>query len=205
MFINNISLLSIYNFKAFKKNIKFKKYNYGITKFIKNRKKYVLRKKVTNYVFLYNIAYTWSKLNVGKRYYTKYVQLLNCFKYFFTDLNLISLQRNSFNFLNYVTLPKKILIHSIFFTKGISFKTKLMANQKQGFWFTTTGIRDPNTNKNFVFEDNLFSMDHALLRSLQNSTVTYKDLLNAIFVLTFKILIHLRRLLVLLCFKNIKL
>ena len=58
MFIDNISPLSIYNFKAFKKNIKFKKYNYGITKFIKNRKKYVLRKKVTNYVFLYSIAYT---------------------------------------------------------------------------------------------------------------------------------------------------
>ena len=96
-------------------------------------------------------------------------------------------------------------MHTIFFSKGISFKTKLMTNQKQGFWFTTTGIKDSNTNKNFVLENDLFSMDHILLRSLQNSTLTYKDLLNAAFVLTFKVLIHLRRLLVLLCFRNIKL
>ena len=45
------SMESVYKFKTFKKNIKFKRYNRGITRFIINRKKYVLRKKRTTLIF----------------------------------------------------------------------------------------------------------------------------------------------------------
>ena len=34
-----------YKFKSFKKNIKFKRFNKGLTRFIINRRKYILRKK----------------------------------------------------------------------------------------------------------------------------------------------------------------
>ena len=45
------SMESAYKFKTFKKNIKFKRYNRGITRFIINRKKYILRKKRTTLIF----------------------------------------------------------------------------------------------------------------------------------------------------------
>lgn len=40
-----------YKFKTFKKNIKFKRFNRGLTRFIINRKKYILRKKRTTFIF----------------------------------------------------------------------------------------------------------------------------------------------------------
>lgn len=54
---NSSQVLSLYEFKTFKKNLRFKKYNLGITKFIKNRKKYFVRKRRTsniiNYIYMY--------------------------------------------------------------------------------------------------------------------------------------------------------
>lgn len=47
----------VYKFKIFKKTTKFKKYNKGLTRFIINRKKYILRKKKTSYAFLYNLSF----------------------------------------------------------------------------------------------------------------------------------------------------
>ena len=40
-----------YKFKLFKKNIKFKRFNRGLTRFIINRRKYILRKKRTIFIF----------------------------------------------------------------------------------------------------------------------------------------------------------
>ena len=40
-----------YKFKFFKKNIKFKRFNRGLTRFIINRRKYILRKKRTIFIF----------------------------------------------------------------------------------------------------------------------------------------------------------
>ena len=53
--------LDIYKFKAYKKNLRFKKYNVGITKFIKNRKKYIVRKRVNSNLLLYKYSCVWSK------------------------------------------------------------------------------------------------------------------------------------------------
>ena len=49
LFFDNIgSLIKVYEFKSFKRNLKFKKYNIGVTRFIKNRKKYITRKRFTS-------------------------------------------------------------------------------------------------------------------------------------------------------------
>lgn len=53
MYITN----KVYRFKTFKKNIRFLKHNRGLTKFIINRKKYILRKKRTSLQFIASI--TW--------------------------------------------------------------------------------------------------------------------------------------------------
>ena len=46
----------VYKFKTFKKNIRFLKHNRGLTKFIINRKKYILRKKRTSLQFIAGIT-----------------------------------------------------------------------------------------------------------------------------------------------------
>ena len=60
MSIDNIllnSMIKVYRFKLFKKTTKFKRYNRGITKFIINRKKYILRKKRTSAQMMFNLTY----------------------------------------------------------------------------------------------------------------------------------------------------
>ena len=65
---NKFDLLkNTYRYKVFKKNLKFKKLNRGITKFIINRKKYLKRKKKTNLVLYYQVALFWSKLYSKKK------------------------------------------------------------------------------------------------------------------------------------------
>ena len=57
MFSMNL-MKKVYKFKTFKKTTKFKKYNKGITKFIFNRKKYILRKKRNSLQFkLFNVHF----------------------------------------------------------------------------------------------------------------------------------------------------
>ena len=60
MYVDNVFLSSmtrVYRFKLFKKTTKFKRYNRGITKFIINRKKYILRKKRTSTQLMFNLTY----------------------------------------------------------------------------------------------------------------------------------------------------
>lgn len=60
MHVDNIflgSMVKVYRFKLFKKTTKFKRYNKGITKFIINRKKYILRKKRTSLQMMFNLTY----------------------------------------------------------------------------------------------------------------------------------------------------
>ena len=52
------SILKVYRFKLFKKTMKFKRYNRGLTRFIINRKKYILRKKRTSLQFMFNLTYS---------------------------------------------------------------------------------------------------------------------------------------------------
>ena len=54
---STLSMKKIYKFKIFKKTTKFKRYNRGLTRFIINRKKYILRKKRTSYQLMFNLSF----------------------------------------------------------------------------------------------------------------------------------------------------
>ena len=90
---NKFDLLkNTYRYKVFKKNLKFKKLNRGITKFIINRKKYLKRKKKTNLVLYYQVALFWSKLYSKKKRCISFFYFLNSFKKTFLVTNVTFLR-----------------------------------------------------------------------------------------------------------------
>ena len=60
----------------FKRSTKFKRYNRGITKFVMNRRKYIVRKRVANEISKFLIPLFWSKYFSTKRQFTRFFQLL---------------------------------------------------------------------------------------------------------------------------------
>ena len=79
-----VSMEKIYKFKIFKKTTKFKRYNRGLTRFIINRKKYILRKKRTSYQLMFNLSFFWSKFYMTLRHVNRYSQLLGSLNYSLT-------------------------------------------------------------------------------------------------------------------------
>lgn len=67
---------SIHSFKVFRRSTKFKRYNRGITKFIMNRRRYIVRKKVANEISKFLIPLSWSQYFSTKRQFTRFFQLL---------------------------------------------------------------------------------------------------------------------------------
>ena len=72
-----MSIKKVYKFKIFKKTTKFKRYNRGLTRFIINRKKYILRKKRTSLQLMFNLSFFWSKSYMLLRHTNRYSQLLS--------------------------------------------------------------------------------------------------------------------------------
>ena len=85
---STLSMKKIYKFKIFKKTTKFKRYNRGLTRFIINRKKYILRKKRTSYQLMFNLSFFWSKFYMSLRHVNRYNQLLGSFDYSLTLPNV---------------------------------------------------------------------------------------------------------------------
>jgi len=81
------SILKIYRFKLFKKTTKFKRYNRGLTRFITNRKKYILRKKRTSLQFMVNLTYFWTQSYQDLRNSVRFLQSLNSLEYSLTLSN----------------------------------------------------------------------------------------------------------------------
>ena len=114
-----IYIKNIYNFKIFKKNIKFKKYNKGFSKYIINRKKYFLKKKRTNFFFYYFIVNNWTLYFNRLRRYIKYYQMLCILNKlysipsieFFSKNNLLGVPFNS------ARVPVKNLLNKFFIKK----------------------------------------------------------------------------------------
>ena len=68
---------SVYVFKMFKKTTKFKRFRKYKTGFIMNRKKYILRRKVSRFQVLFNSAYAWTFLYRRYRHTTRFLQNVN--------------------------------------------------------------------------------------------------------------------------------
>lgn len=55
-----LKFITIYKFRIFKKTTRFKRYSFGLTKYIINRKRYQIRKKRSRNLPLYYLGSTWS-------------------------------------------------------------------------------------------------------------------------------------------------
>ena len=114
-------MLFLYNFKAFKKNLRFKKYNIGITKFIKNRKKYFTRKRKTSNIINYIYLYKWSKLYILKKQIYRFTQLQNLNKFSLVS-RVLSLSKPSSKpdsncLLNFSEISKGVFFNLTLFKK----------------------------------------------------------------------------------------
>ena len=69
------SISNIHSFKVFKRSTKFKRYNRGTTKFIMNRRKYILKKKVTSEVSKFLVPLPWTRFFRTKRQFIRFFQL----------------------------------------------------------------------------------------------------------------------------------
>lgn len=116
-------ILFLYSFKSFKKNLRFKKYSLGITKFIKNRKKYNIRKRKTSNIINYIYLYTWCKVYMITKHSFRYLQFQHLSNYLLVSHNLslnLTLLKPSTNNLvvNYATVAKNIFFNLTLFSKN---------------------------------------------------------------------------------------
>ena len=68
--------LKRYNFKVFRKAVRFKRWRLGITKFIKRRRKYIKRKHKTNSVFMTMLTVLWAINYLQERRVSRFVASL---------------------------------------------------------------------------------------------------------------------------------
>lgn len=210
------SLCNVYQFKSFKKNLKFKKSNRGITKFVKNRKKYFLRKRRTNYLIYYTYFYEWGKLYMLYRQLIRYSQFLSIgslgfsskkltYDYMISNLFKKKLNATDFKFLNVATISKKIFLNKTFFEK-VDYKfSKIFFNNNYFVLFYTNFTNYNLFNKNvfefFFWKKHLFfSRENTQLDKNLSLTqlVVYKSLVDSIFYKSILLINFYRRLVILL-------
>lgn len=117
----------VHSFKVFKKSTKFKKYNKGLTKFIMNRKKYTLRKKVTSLINKFMVPLDWANYFSKKRQLIRFYQSYSILSYCTPTVNnKILLRLNDTTSSNPLESPEIIAnVNSSFLAKGIARNSSL--------------------------------------------------------------------------------
>lgn len=136
----------VYRFKVFKKTTKFKRYNKGVTRFIINRKKYVLRKKRTSLQLKFNLTYYWTHLYSLLRNYARFTQSLNLLnhtltlssklyvKKISTSLKGSNISKVNDSFFSLTTVKKKLYFNkSLYFLQQIKGLNSIFNNTHVGF------------------------------------------------------------------------
>lgn len=198
---NESIILFLYSFKSFKKNLRFKRYNLGITRFIKNRKKYNVRKRRTSNIINYVYLYVWSKTYMVNKQSCRYTQLQNLSVYSLVSRSLSSnLTLSKFNsnnlLFNYSTIPQNIFFNLTLFHKNKYYPYKsLFSNENVTILFFT------KLNTNILSEGLLMSNSYAfkLLKYHDNNQSRYFFimLINTLIRKIIFILTSFRKLLVL--------
>ena len=159
-------ILSLYEFKTFKKNLRFKKYNLNITKFIKNRKKYTVRKRRTSNIISYLYMYTWAKFYMVSKQNSRYIQLQSLGNYAFISRTITSsLITNKLN--GNLTINLSKISKNIFFNLTLFFKYRYYFYKKLFFneGITIISISSLDITKNSL-----------LIGTILFSNYTYKSL-----------------------------
>ena len=202
----------VYKFKIFKKTTKFKKYNKGLTKFIINRKKYILRKKKTSYAFLYNLSFWWTKSYMILRQSLRFFQMYNIFDFSLTLSNKNFLEKMYFknpfgmnnlmidSYVNYSTITKSIYFNKslFYFTPNLSYKN-IFKNSHIGLIFYNSQPQSvENTlNSGIIYSGN--TQYTSLVKKNQNpSLIFWKQLNNQLFLYSINLIKNFRKIITLL-------
>lgn len=187
----------VHSFKVFKRSTKFKRYNRGHTKFVLNRKKYTLRKKITTSYTKFKVPLSWSIYFSKKRQLTRFYQY-----YFILDYNMslanqsillnlrnsIDQNQASLGF-NFSFLTKNILRNSSLFpTKVFLNLLNFFENMQVSFLHTTSS---PSIT-NFPVTSNVLSGNFFIANTSNNRAINesylIKNLNNNILKIFFLIL-----------------
>lgn len=115
----------VHSFKVFKKSTKFKKYNNSITRFIMNRKKYLIKKKTTTFINKFFVPLLWSS------YFSKKKQLVRFYQFYYMLDYMITLASNALILRSYDLLfstSNKMLIDKFYLNSTFLSKQILVNN-----------------------------------------------------------------------------
>lgn len=194
---NPQQLVSIYKFKAFKKNLRFKKYNLGITKFIKNRKKYIIRKRKTSNILSYVYLYAWAKYYMLQKQSIRYS---HCFLFgnyslvsVFLPVNTTSIALNRGETVNYSSISKKVFFNtSLFEKKTLLFFKKLFLN-KRVYFFYAYNLTSSSDLVNLTSDSVHFYRIRKVAKGLPFNLYLYESLLKALLLIIYQVIISLRK------------
>ncbi len=191
VFSNKLTYIkNIYNFKIFKKNIKFKKYNKSLSRYIINRKKYFFKKKRTNLLFYYYIVNNWTLYFNNLRRHTRYYQLIHTFNRLYVAPNIDFINKNSLLSIPFNTsrVPLKNLLNKFFI--------KFFYNQTVGPRAILLLNNLPTTLKKFINSptQTTTQVEKLFYTSISTSKPTNISLLS----LNLQILVSIRKILTLL-------
>lgn len=214
------SVLKIYRFKLFKKTTKFKRYNRGLTRFIINRKKYVLRKKRTSLQYMVNLTYFWTQSYQDLRNFARFSQSLSTLEHSLTLTNKLFTKKaisdstasygtqNKPLYLNLTTLKKTLLLNnSLYRSNARAGFLSIFRNTQVGIVnFPLSGVHATETLNFGVLTDfknnyvNTTSTTY-LMKPIPVLTSLYKRIFNAN-VNTIKAVRKVLVLLILMIFRN---
>lgn len=182
---NNFSkIISKYQFKIFKKTVRFKKHIYGDTIFV--RKKYIKRKESRNYIINIFIASGWLINYFKQKQINRFLQKNN-----YCNFNILTNNYHYFNKKKLILNNQKVLnitTISIKFLKYIFFnKTNVKFLNKNNF-YTIFQLNENNNNKNIslIYSNTIYNTN-LKIKTFNNN--------NLFFIRVIKLLLLIRRIL----------
>ena len=215
---SSLSMNHAYKFKVFKKTTKFKKYNRGLTRFIHNRKKNILRKKRSSLQFMSYIVNFWTKYYTALRNSTRFYQSLNILPYtstltslaftqkFYTkDLYQASTSIWGYNY-NTASISKKFFFNKALFNRSTHIGLdKLFFAIRIGFIFTeSSSVALLNATRLGLLSDS----NHQYSSSLVGDNVKRRDIYTLFYKRLFlhnsAFILSLRKIIIITLLYNVK-
>ena len=202
----------LYLFRSFKKNIKFKRFNRGLTRFIKNRKKFMLRRKRNSLLSHGYIVHFWTKSYSKYRQFARFYQSYNSFRFTLNSPSALYSQSVIQNIT--LTTPNTLYMNSLGISKRLLYNNSeiritgklwndkiLSAGNLNFIMFSTTDNLLKTFDVGSIFSDSHFYT--TTLLSNNNSVIQYKNLSNIFLNKVLTLVKALNKILMVITLKNI--
>ena len=171
---NLTRVINKYDFKAFRKTTKFKRYSIGVTKSV--RKSFLSRKMKSSYFNLVLIASAWSKLYLKYKSKLKNYQLINlsifaltsCFNNINTNISILNFPSTHYRYKNQNIFLTFNLVNAQYSSKKSGWYYKNF--HENGSLFLSS---DPTLTLGYL----LSKKSDTILRLVTNSILNYRRIL----------------------------